>query len=79
MAEQMFNPGDKVIKRNERIAANYGHVMDVEARQRESGLHIAVYFQRQVWIKPENLMLFSTWKAQQNVKVKSLKNYWVQS
>jgi len=73
----MFNPGDKVIKRNERIAVNYGHVLDIPPSERKPG-YIAVYFQRQVWIKPENLMLFSTWKAQQNVKVKSLKNYWVQ-
>lgn len=56
-----FNPGDKVIKRNETDPKNYGEVMDLPAVQMKEG-YIAVYFKRHVWIKPENLMHFDEWK-----------------
>lgn len=56
-----FSPGDKVIKRNEKDPSNYGEVMNLATVQQKPG-RIAVYFQRQVWIKPENLIPFDRWK-----------------
>ncbi len=73
----MFSAGDKVIKRTEKDAHNYGRVLDIPGPQRKPG-YIAVYFQRQVWIKPENLMLFDEWKAKRKKAVTSIKNYWLQ-
>ncbi len=73
----MFSAGDKVIKRTEKDPGNWGQVLDIPATSRKPG-HIAVYFQRQVWIKPENLMLFDEWKAKQKKAVTSIKNYWLQ-
>lgn len=53
-----FQPGDKVVKKNEKDLRNYGEVMDIPPMQQKPD-RIAVYFQRQVWIKPENLRLLS--------------------
>lgn len=64
-----FRPGDKVIKRREKDARNWGEVMDKENTPmfQKSG-YLAVYFHRQVWIKPENLMRLDAWKKQQEQK-----------
>lgn len=74
-----FSPGDKVIKRNEKDPRNYGKVMDIPAIHQKPG-RIAVYFQRQVWIKPENLLPFDEWKPPvQSVEVNtgpSVRDYW---
>ncbi len=77
-----FNPGDKVIKRNETDPKNYGEVMDLPAIQMKEG-YIAVYFKRHVWMKPENLMHIDEWKKLRRTKAKkpttsNLANYWMQ-
>jgi hypothetical protein len=72
----MFNPGDKVIKRTEKDADKWGTVMNFVSAQRKPG-YIAVMFQRHVWIKPENLMLLSDWKAKHPQKPRDIKNFWL--
>lgn len=82
-----FNPGDKVIKRNETDPKNYGKVMDLPAIQMKPG-YVAVYFKRHVWIKPENLMHFDEWKQrrrhsqakdrQKQADAPKLSSYWSQ-
>ena len=73
-----FNPGDKVIKRSETDARNYGTVMDIPHMFAKPG-YVAVYFQSQVWIKPENLLHFDVWQSKQKVvaPVGSVKDYWL--
>jgi hypothetical protein len=73
MMSNPFNPGDKVIKRRENDYRNYGEVMDIPPMQQKDG-YIAVYFQRKVWIKQENLMHFSEWNAKQEKKLKKVQN-----
>lgn len=53
-----FQPGDKVVKKTEKDLRNYGEVMDIPSVCQKPD-RIAVYFRRQVWIKPENLRLLS--------------------
>ncbi len=76
-AMSAFNPGDKVIKKNETDAKNYGEVMDIPLVQQKEG-YVAVYFRRHVWIKPENLMHFDEWKKQRTSKPApaNLRQYW---
>jgi hypothetical protein len=76
---QTFAPGDKVIKRTEKDVHNHGYVMDIPAMQQKPG-YLAVLFNRQVWIKPENLIHFDEWVAKQGrrsvqQKVEPLKKY----
>lgn len=74
-----FNPGDKVIKRNEKDFRKWGKVMDRENTPmfQKTG-YIAVYFKRQVWIKPENIMHYSEWQAKHQPQSTSIKDFWVQ-
>lgn len=72
-----FSPGDKVIKRNETDPQAWGQVMDWMNRpmyQRPG--YLAVYFKRQVWIKPENLLHYSEWLAKHQPEPQSVKDYW---
>lgn len=74
----MFNPGDKVIKTDETDPNKYGHVMDIPPIQQKPG-YVAVYFNRRVWIKQENIMLFDDWQEKRRAiykTAKSIKNYW---
>jgi len=74
----IFSPGDKVIKRTEKDAHNYGTVMDIPNAQQKPG-YVAVYFQRHVWVKPENLMHFDEWKRQRRQAVTpqaSIRDFW---
>jgi hypothetical protein len=73
-----FQPGDKVIHRREKDLRNYGKVMDIPPMQQKPGW-IAVYFQRKVWCKPENLSLLSERKKRSqkpNTSQGSIRNYW---
>jgi len=72
-----FNTGDKVIKKSEKDASKYGRVMDVGYMFAKPG-YVAVYFHRQVWIKPENLLHFDAWQSKRKVApAGSVKDYWV--
>lgn len=76
----VFKPGDKVIKRNETDASKHGTVMERQNRPlfQKPG-YLAVYFQRQVWIKPENLMHYDVWLAKRQkmeVPSGSVRDYW---
>lgn len=73
-----FQPGDKVLHRREKDLRNYGEVMDTPEQQKPGW--IAVYFQRKVWCKPENLQhLQDVVDRQQQRKQpqQSLKDYWM--
>ena len=75
-----FSPQDKVIKKAETDPRNYGYVMDIPLIQQKPG-YVAVYFQRHVWVKSENLMHFDEWERKRNKKQQttpqgSLKDYW---
>lgn len=76
---EMFNTGEKVIKRNETDPQAYGEVMDREntpAFQKPG--YIAVYFNRMVWIKPENIMHYAEWQAKHNQpQPQNVKNFWI--
>jgi hypothetical protein len=75
-----FLEGDKVIKKNETDASQFGHVLAYSPNAKPG--YIAVYFRRCVWIKPENLMHFEEWERKRqtgNAQIAlrgSLKNYW---
>jgi hypothetical protein len=75
-----FSPGNKVIKKAEKDARNWGTVMDRENEPMfQKPGYLAVYFKRQVWVKPENLMHYAEWEAQQKPQQStrdSVKNYW---
>jgi hypothetical protein len=60
-----FKSGDKVIKKTETNPRNYGEVMDIHPMCMKPG-YVAVYFRRQVWIKPENLMHYDIWTQKQH-------------
>lgn len=74
-----FQPGDMVLRRREKDQRNYGVVMDIPAMQQKPGW-IAVYFQRKVWCKPENLCLLSEHQKQASQQAAtqqgSIKDYW---
>lgn len=72
-----FHAGDKVIKRSEKDASNYGEVMNIRPMFAKPG-YIAVYFRRQVWIKSENLMHIDEWKKKQGMVAPqgSVRDYW---
>lgn len=62
-----FQPGDRVVKKQEKDLRNYGEVMDRENTPMfQKPGYIAVYFKRQVWCKPENLCLLSEREKQLN-------------
>lgn len=77
-----FQPGDKVVKKGEKDLRNYGEVMDWQNTPMfQKPGYIAVYFKRQVWIKPENLCLLSERqgkedKAKQYQQAGTLATYW---
>jgi hypothetical protein len=61
MSDRPFRPGDEVLHRRAKDTSNIGEVMDLHSSEMKPG-HLAVYFQRQVWIKPKNLIHLDEWK-----------------
>lgn len=74
MSDRPFRPQDKVLKRTDKDTSNIGEVMDLAPSHMKPG-HIAVYFQRKVWIKPENLIHLDEWKVK-HPKKQDLRTYW---
>lgn len=72
---RQFQPGDRVIHKKSKDIRDYGEVMDIPPNQQKPGW-IAVYFQRKVWCKPENLRYLT--ERQHNKEITpSLKDYWI--
>jgi hypothetical protein len=72
-----FKPGDKVLHKSAKDASNVGVVMSILPMQRHEGM-VAVYFRRQVWIKPESLVSLEQWKQKHSepVQAENLRDYW---